>query len=385
MKLDEKYYLFSNLYLEKIKVKNYYIEKAIIKSEIVEIGGKRFEKELEVFDSIDKKCNKYFIGTTYINLLNSANKIGKILKKYYDIINEFNPKIDKIYIEDTYIDNYSENDVYIRMIDTILKKFEEELIDVIEDIPLKIIISSEFKKFSLIYHSLIGTNNNKNRIDFIVRDTEGMSELELNIKNYLENIADKTKSKSEWFYGIKEEKIISIFLNVLNDKLNFIVKNAEKDITNYPDECQKDMCKIDDLMGLFYFSKYHLNSKNTKIKRCKMCNNYFITKNKSSEKYCKRIYKKTKRTCSEIASNNYRNNPNIKEKEKDIRTINNRIESRLRKRDKQNKTTELENFKNKKKQEFNKINNRYKKTNTQSNKKLEWLKKVDKQLLGNRK
>lgn len=161
---------------------------------------------------------------------------------------------------------------------------------------------------------------------------------------YLEvyNKFDMTKK-----FIFSDALLFKLFIDSLILETKTLLEHWEDDIDIIPEEYQTDEFEVGNLIDLFYISKYQLQISNRKIRRCKYCNNYFITKNRCNEIYCRRKYKPREYTCQQFCLGSmYRKDRPMQDVKDKMRIERNGITSMLRKYDKIHNT----NFKD----EFNK-------------------------------
>ena len=311
-------------------------------------------------DTMKDDIMKYYIlqdikNNTDSNIITQAENILDKIRIYE---NEYVKEYDLISLLEIIIEDNCCEEYWLKYILlNICKKLEKDLMKLLNDtlkILVKIIFNNFYNDIEMINKLQINFGKEQGIYEF-QRHIQQKYENDLNntfyeyINNYLLKIEDESiekinEMKKKQKYPIKKNKfdefsykeITILFIKSLISNINFIKDNFDKeiDIKNMPVVYFKESSStysISSLKELFILTKNYLNENKTFIKKCDICNRYFISQNHLKEKYCNNIYK-GKLTCKEYAKSNYRKyNPDIY----------NKICSMLRNRDKRNNTNEL--------------------------------------------
>ena len=314
------------------------------------------EEKLRVRDLYNEQDNNELFGTTLVNLLNKSNDILYIIHNY--IISK--EKISTILIYN--FQNELEKKLGCKILKIILKQiikafmhdFDEMFDEVLNVQADKEVLLEKYLQSSELHYSHIQS-------------------LYVTLSEYVENNSNETVI-------ITGRKIFILFLISLVQDIEFIINNCEKDIIEIPEIYKVDKYEIRTLKDLFYISKYHIQKSNKRIKRCRICGKYFVTKgNKTTEVYCRRKYKNKKYTCQELGTRSKRRVDNFTADLKaDIKDELNRITSMLRKQDKNDNTSLNDEFLGIYKIKFSELESLEISEDEILQMKLEWLKEQHK-------
>lgn len=331
--IDDIFLMYGDLALECTNYKNEIIH---LKNSNAEYNEKALYKQIKSSDIYKEIENNGIIGTTLINLLNKSNNLLDILNHSLNELNTWNPA--------TLV--FAEKDITIFDVLTIfISNLKSEVTNTVPYLPLQALLTKQFFNFTKDFGTLSSKFSTYTLLDTYKTNSSKTKYHKL-MYDYLLNIQDRSiGSKDRWFEKISETEIVKIFIQSLIEDIHFIQENCELDVENFSQKAKLDKCHIKTLIDLFYWSKYHIHIAKKKLKICKQCGKYFITKSKCSEVYCRRKYKNQKYTCNEYNNKGYRQTTSdTRDLKKDISNKKNTINTMLNKRDKKNGTNQKRSF-----------------------------------------
>lgn len=303
-----------------LDINMYFNDKEIVKTIcVLKDSDESYEEILRVRDLYNEQDNVALPGTTLVNLLNRTDDIYSILENY------------------------------IRMSETIsvetqIHNLQYEIGSKLRYKPLNILVKRIFDSFIVDFDILSETEPSQDDLEEYKKNSEDDF---CNIRTFYELLYKYVSKEIEDNKVILSGRFIfKVFIVSLLQDIKFIIDNCEKDIIEIPEKYQVDKYEIRTLKDLFYISKYQIQKRNKRIKRCKICNKYFVTKgNKTTEVYCRRKYKGKKYTCQEFGTYSKRKIDNTTyDLRGDLKRELNNTTTMLRKQDKDNNTNLKDDF-----------------------------------------
>lgn len=330
---DDTLLMYGDLALE---CTNYKTEIIHLKNSNAEYNKKALYETFKSRDIYKEEKNNGIVGTTFVNLLNKSNNLLDILNNSLNELNNWNPATLAL---------NEENIAIFDVLTIFINNLKSKIINTVAYFPIQALLTKQFFEFNKDFGTLSSKYNTYTLLNTYETNSSKTKYHKL-MYDYLLNIQDRsTGSKHMWFEKISETEIVKIFIQSLIEDINFIQENCELDVENFLQKAKSDECPIETLIDLFYWSKYHIHIAKKKLKICKQCGKYFITKSKCSEVYCRRKYKNQKYTCNEYNNKGYRQTTSdTRDLKKDISNKKNTINTMLNKRDKKNGTNQKRSF-----------------------------------------
>lgn len=255
---------------------------------------------------------------------------------------------------------------------------------------LKILIHQIFKIF---YKDYYFASNPNNLFDFSSHTNNNMkanpyNKYYQNIYKYISSIHNEAISRKinkdydriKRFEKFSLQEMSKIFINTLIADINYIYNNYNKipDVISNTIQTSKNTYKykISSFYELFYISRYYIEKNGNNLTKCNLCERYFITQGKVTEKHCRRIYKGNL-NCCEYAIKYFRETKSLSS---EISDTHNKIRSMLKKRDASHNTKQFDEFNTKYKEIKNKIDLENISQEDKIEKLLNWIKSEHKNL-----
>lgn len=357
--------LFKNLQLKVKKIKE-----ELGKDKIKNKKNYKDYKELQL---IAKKIEEELYWEVKNNITNDEDYkrltlCGDFLEEIYLLKNEYISERDLVRLVDGILHNEVdiENEIFYQLILNNVKELEKKLKQRMNQ-PLQFLLVKIFKQF---YNDFRVKDNERN-IEKLWKNNEEkleqkpynnyykeldmyLSKLRIDSINEIKAIKSSpttNKLSSKKFERFTYKDMAIVFIKSLIEDINFMQDNCQESNIKfeYSNIIKKDgIYEISSLGELFYISKYYIQENATSLKRCKNCNKIFIA-NLPKNVNCQRPYKKRKRidyenstqyyTCREYAKKYNREVGKIPE---EIRKLDNKIKTYIRKVKNSNKISQEE-------------------------------------------
>lgn len=298
----------------------YFNDKEMVKTIcVLKDSDENFEEILKVRDLYNEQDNVSLPGTTLVNLLNRTDDIYSILENYIKMS------------ENISVENQIHNLQY-------------EIDSKLRYKPLNILVKRVFNSFIVDFGILSETEPSQDDLEEYKNNSEDDF---CNIRTFYELLYQYVSKAIDNNKVIFSERFIfKIFIIALLQDIKFIIDNCDEDTIKIPEKYQVDKYTVRTLKDLFYISEYQIQKRNKRIKKCKICGKYFVTKgNKTTEVYCRRKYKGKKYTCQEFGTYSRRRIDNTTvDLRGDVKQELNRTTTMLRRQDSKDNTNLKDDF-----------------------------------------